>query len=280
MVILITGASHTGKTLLAQRLLEACGYPYLSVDHLKMGLIRSGYTPLTPEDDDALTGYLWPILREMVKTAIENRQNLIVEGCYIPAAWRRDFDDAYLPHIRFVCLAMTEDYIDARFEAILAHGNDIEQRLYEPTFTAETFALLPRLFGVKPGDMIEMTVRTPQEAEEASVQAAAFCKAHGESPRNSMLLSLCVEEMVNNIVAHGFKADRTDQCVDVRILFKDGQRIIRIRDNCVNFDPVEYLKLHESDDPSAHIGIRMVMKMVKSANYVNSLGLNNLTLVL
>ena len=137
MVILITGASHTGKTLLAQRLLEACGYPYLSVDHLKMGLIRSGNTPLTPEDDDALTGYLWPILREMVKTAIENRQNLIVEGCYIPAAWRRDFDDAYLPHIRFVCLAMTEDYIDARFEAILAHGNDIEQRLYEPTFTAE-----------------------------------------------------------------------------------------------------------------------------------------------
>ena len=144
----------------------------------------------------------------------------------------------------------------------------------------ETFALLPRLFGVKPGDMIEMTVRTPQEAEEASVQAAAFCKAHGESPRNSMLLSLCVEEMVNNIVAHGFKANRTDQCVDIRILFKDGQRIIRIRDNCVNFDPVEYLKLHESDDPSAHIGIRMVMKMVKSANYVNSLGLNNLTLVL
>ncbi len=149
-----------------------------------------------------------------------------------------------------------------------------------PKVSAEVFALLPRLFGVKAGDMIEMTVRTPQEAEEASVKAAEFCKAHGESARNSMLLSLCVEEMVNNIVAHGFKADRTDQCVDIRILFKDGQRIIRIRDNCVNFDPVEYLKLHESDDPSAHIGIRMVMKMVKSANYVNSLGLNNLTLVL
>ena len=48
----------------------------------------------------------------------------------------------------------------------------------------------------------------------------------------------------------------------------------------MNFDPVEYLKLHETDDPAAHIGIRMVMKMVKSANYVNSLGLNNLTLVL
>ena len=118
------------------------------------------------------------------------------------------------------------------------------------------------------------------EAAEASVQAAAFCRQHGENARNSTLISLCVEEMVNNIVTHGFKKERKDQCVEVRILFKDGSRIIRIRDNCVNFDPVNYLQLHASDDPAAHIGIRMVMKMVKSADYVNSLGLNNLTLVL
>ena len=88
MVILIAGGSHTGKTLLAQRLLERYYYPYLSIDHLKMGLIRSGQTALTPEDDRELTAYLWPIVREMVKTAIENRQNLIVEGCYIPFDWK------------------------------------------------------------------------------------------------------------------------------------------------------------------------------------------------
>ena len=70
MVILIAGGSHTGKTLLAQRLLERYHYPYLSIDHLKMGLIRSGQTRLTPEDDRELTDYLWPIVREMVKTAI------------------------------------------------------------------------------------------------------------------------------------------------------------------------------------------------------------------
>ena len=80
MIILITGASHTGKTVLAQKLLEKYKYPYLSIDHLKMGLIRSGYTKLTPEDDDKLTEYLWPVVREMIKTAIENGQNLIVEG--------------------------------------------------------------------------------------------------------------------------------------------------------------------------------------------------------
>ena len=129
MVILITGATHTGKTMLAQRMLERYGYPYLSMDHLKMGLIRSGQTDLSVEDDDALTAYLWPIVREIVKTAIENRQNLIVEGCYIPFDWRKDFTPDYLDHIHFFCLAMTDDYIDVHFDEIKAHGCDIECRL-------------------------------------------------------------------------------------------------------------------------------------------------------
>lgn len=129
MVILIAGASHTGKTLLAQRLLEKCHYPYLSIDHLKMGLIRSGNTRLAPEDDDqALTDYLWPIVREIIKTAVENRQNLIVEGCYIPFLWRQDFDPEYLHSIRFICLAMTEEYIDAHYAEIVGHGSEIESR--------------------------------------------------------------------------------------------------------------------------------------------------------
>ena len=138
MVILITGASHTGKTLLAQRMLEVYGYPYLSIDHLKMGLIRSGNTDLTPEDDQELTEYLWPIVREMVKTAIENDQNLIVEGCYIPPEWRQDFDEDYLKSIRFVCLAMTDEYIDSHFDEIRLHGSDIEKRLDDSWCTPES----------------------------------------------------------------------------------------------------------------------------------------------
>lgn len=129
MVIIITGASHTGKTLLAQRMLEKYKYPYLSIDHLKMGLIRSGNTSLTPEDDDELTIYLWPIVREMIKTAIENKQNLIVEGCYIPFDWRKDFDVEYSANIRFICLAMTDDYIDSHIDDIINHASDIESRL-------------------------------------------------------------------------------------------------------------------------------------------------------
>ena len=137
MIVLITGASHTGKTLLARRMLEKYRWPCLSVDHLKMGLIRSGYTDLTPADDDALTAYLWPVVREMVKTAIENGQDLIVEGCYVPADWRRDLDERYLSSIRFLCLAMTDDYIDAHFADIKAHASDVEARLDDTDCTPE-----------------------------------------------------------------------------------------------------------------------------------------------
>ena len=128
MVILITGASHTGKTLLAQRMLEKYKYPAFSIDHLKMGLIRSGNTALTPLDDEALTDYLWPIVREIIKTAIENRQNLIVEGGYVPINWRESFDEQYLDSIRFICLAFSDEYIDTHFAEIREHRSDIETR--------------------------------------------------------------------------------------------------------------------------------------------------------
>ena len=137
MIVIITGASHVGKTVLAQRMLEQYKYPYLSVDHLKMGLIRSGNTELTPIDDDELVDYLWPIVREMIKTAIENKQNLIVEGCYIPYDWRKDFEDDYLSEIRFICLAMTDAYIDAHFDDIKEHRSDIENRLDDSGCTTD-----------------------------------------------------------------------------------------------------------------------------------------------
>ena len=129
MILFLAGASHTGKTLLAQRLMERYHIPYLSIDHLKMGLIRSGQTALTPMDDDKLTDYLWPILRELVKTAIENGQSLIVEGCYIPFDWQKDFSPEYLAHIRYICLVMSEDYIRTHFDDICRHANAIERRV-------------------------------------------------------------------------------------------------------------------------------------------------------
>ncbi len=137
MIYLISGASHTGKTVLAQRLLEEKHWPYLSLDHLKMGLIRSGSTDLTVFDDDKLTDYLWPIAREIAKTAIENGQNLIIEGCYIPHSWAADFDDRYLPHIRAIWLIMKENYIETHFNDIRTHASDVEQRLDDSDLSKE-----------------------------------------------------------------------------------------------------------------------------------------------
>ena len=138
MVILITGASHTGKTALAQKLLEKYKYPYLSIDHLKMGLIRSGHTNLTPMSDDAdLTAYLWPIVCEMIKTAIENNQNLIVEGCYIPFDWKMNFTKEYLDHIKYYCLILSENYIRNHFSDIKKYACVIENRLDDSDCTLE-----------------------------------------------------------------------------------------------------------------------------------------------
>ncbi len=140
MVVLVFGASHVGKTLLAQKILEKYKFTYLSIDHLKMGLIRSKNTNLTPEDDEQLTEYLWPIVREIIKTAIENNQNLTVEGCYIPFDWEKDFDAKYLENIKAYCLVMTENYIRNNFGSIIENGNAIEKRLYDSVDMEELIA--------------------------------------------------------------------------------------------------------------------------------------------
>ncbi len=138
MILLIAGPSHAGKTALAQRLLEKYGYPYLSIDHLKMGLIRSKNTALTPlSDDKALTDYLWPIIREIVKTAVENGQNLIVEGCYIPFDWMGSFETDYLRHIKYLCLVMSEKYIREHYDDIRKYADVVEARLDDQYCTME-----------------------------------------------------------------------------------------------------------------------------------------------
>ena len=128
MVFLIAGSSHTGKTLLAQKSLEKYKYPYLSIDHLKMGLIRSNNTELAVEEDEKLTNYLWRIVKEIIKTNIENKQNIIIEGCYIPFDWKKDFSEEYLKEIEYICLIMTEEYIKNNSENISKYENVIENR--------------------------------------------------------------------------------------------------------------------------------------------------------
>ena len=102
-----------------------------------MGLIRSKNTTLTVEDDEELTQYLWKIIKEMIKTNIENKQNIIIEGRYIPFDWKKDFEEEYVKEIQYICLIMTEEYIKNNYQDIIKYENIIEQRKQQESIDIE-----------------------------------------------------------------------------------------------------------------------------------------------
>ena len=148
------------------------------------------------------------------------------------------------------------------------------------SLSTEAYSMLEPSFGAAPERCFERTIQSSAEAVEASEQICAFCHERGIDRKAAMLIGLSVEEMTVNIIEHGFTKDKREHNVDVRLVLDEDSRVIRIRDNCVSFDPTKYLELHQSDDPAAHIGLRMVMGMTKEAFYINTLGLNNLTLIM
>lgn len=134
MIYLISGATHTGKTNLAQKLLEKLHIPYMSQDHLKMGLYRSGYEDFNPISSiEHMTEVLWPITVGIIKTAIENKQQLIIEGCYIPFNYKEYFTEEYLAEIKYICIVFSKRYILENYDSIISHRSVIEERLYNDT---------------------------------------------------------------------------------------------------------------------------------------------------
>ena len=137
MIYIISGPSHTGKTNLAQKLMIKYRMPYLSMDHVKMGLVRSGLVPNYVEEDAKMQEVLWPVIREMIKTAVENNQNMIVEGSYLPYTWKEDFEADYLKDIKGIYLVMSQEYIENHFEDIRKFACVIEDRLDDSYCTKE-----------------------------------------------------------------------------------------------------------------------------------------------
>ena len=131
MVLLISGSTHTGKTKLANDLMVKYQIPYLSIDHIKMGLIRTKMIDVTVYEDEKIEELIGPVIREIIKTNIENNQNLIIEGCYIPYNYKEYFDEKYLDKIRSISIIMSENYINSNFNKILEFENVIEKRLTE-----------------------------------------------------------------------------------------------------------------------------------------------------
>ncbi|GIN99141.1 hypothetical protein J6TS1_50110 [Siminovitchia terrae] len=131
MIILISAVGSTGKTLMAQKLLERYHIPYLSIDHLKMGLYRGdkhcGFTPL--DNTEVIGDNLWPILKGIIMTNIENEQHIIIEGCYILPHYLKDFDINYSEKIISVFLGFSTNYIQENFEGrIVKYRNAVELR--------------------------------------------------------------------------------------------------------------------------------------------------------
>ncbi len=130
MIYLIAGSTHTGKTYFADQLMKKFHISSLSIDHLKMGLIRSGIANFTADTgDEIITPIIWPVIREIIKTAIENDQDLIIEGCYIPSDFQNDFEPFYLNKIHHLFLIMTDAYIKNNFDKIIRYANVIEKRI-------------------------------------------------------------------------------------------------------------------------------------------------------
>ncbi|MBR3396909.1 MAG: ATP-binding protein [Lachnospiraceae bacterium] len=143
----------------------------------------------------------------------------------------------------------------------------------------ERVLFLPEDFGAAPEDTREITITSMEEVVGISEKAQQFCEEKGASTRNAMIIALAVEEMAGNIVDHGFNKDNKKHTIDIRLVAaKNGDFVLRIRDDCKRFDPSEYLELHHPDDPTAHIGIRMIYKMAKEIKYINTLKTNNLIL--
>jgi anti-sigma regulatory factor (Ser/Thr protein kinase) len=142
----------------------------------------------------------------------------------------------------------------------------------------EELMVIPKDFGVSREERMDISIRSVEEVVTVSRQVQEFCRERGIGGKRAYLAALFLEEMAGNVVEHGFTKDKKQHSVDIRVAHKDDSVILRIRDDCVPFDPGERQKLADSDDPVKNIGIRMVFRMAKEVEYQNILGLNVLTI--
>jgi putative acetyltransferase len=153
VVILIGGTSGSGKTKLANTLMKSLGIPYISVDHLMMGIYRSnndcGFTPMSPVS--VINQHLWPIVREMIKTNIENNHSIIFEGFQILPKNIADFSSEYRSEVLSFFLALSPEYVKAHYDDIGKHRSAIESRsdIDDPdTITRKNIELINDCIGI------------------------------------------------------------------------------------------------------------------------------------
>lgn len=141
----------------------------------------------------------------------------------------------------------------------------------------ESLLVLDRDFGVAEEDRIDLTVRNMEEVLQLSEKVMEFCTGHGVEHKRALYAGLCVEEMAGNIVDHGFASGKT-HCIDIRVLYRENELLLRLKDDCRPFNPKQVKELFDPQDVTRNLGLRMVAGMAKSIRYQNSFGLNVLTI--
>ena len=142
----------------------------------------------------------------------------------------------------------------------------------------EELMVIPEGFGVAENDRMDLTVRSMEEVVTVSEKVQRFCLEKGLDAHRSTLAGLAMEEMAGNVVSHGFNEDKRNHSVDIRVVHKSSGLQLRIRDDCMPFDPGERIKLTDPSDPSSNIGIRLVFQIAEEVEYQFILGLNVLTI--
>ncbi len=137
---------------------------------------------------------------------------------------------------------------------------------------------IPADFGAPEEARMDLTVRSIEEVLTISRLVQEFCLSRGIDERRAYLAGLFMEEMAGNVVQHGYTKDKKAHTIDVRVVHKDNDVILRIKDDCAAFDPGERRSIAEDADMTKNIGIRMVFKTARDVQYQNILGLNVLTI--
>ena len=142
----------------------------------------------------------------------------------------------------------------------------------------EELMVIPQDFGVTAEERMDLSVRSVEDVVAVASRVQRFCLERGVSARSAHLAGLCMEEMAGNVVEHGFTKDRKSHTADLRVVHKGEDVILRVKDDCVPFDPHERLAMTNPEDPAKNVGIRLVYQMARDVQYQNILGLNVLTI--
>ena len=126
---------------------------------------------------------------------------------------------------------------------------------------------------------IEETLTDNSSISDFAGKAQEFCKSHGVSGRNAFYIALCIEEIAENVVMWGSKADQKTE-MDVRVVISENGVTVRIRDNGKLFNAERYANqfVSEPEDPSRNIGIRIVSRTAASMKYISLVDFNVLLL--